>query len=62
MKGKKAHAKPGVVLLKDLVPRKAIKGGTGKLVFGQQSEPRLDADRPPRHDATTRPGKSKAAE
>ena len=62
MKGKKAHAKPGVVLLKDLVPCKAIKGGTGKLVFGQQTEARTGADRPPENHGAKRPGKPNAGE
>jgi len=34
-KEKKAKAPPGVVLLKDLAPRKTVKGGAGKVLFGQ---------------------------
>jgi hypothetical protein len=34
-KDKKAKARPTVVLLKDLAPRKTIKGGSGKVLFGQ---------------------------
>lgn len=36
---KKAKARPSVVLLKDLAPRKTVKGGAGKVLFGQSVSP-----------------------
>ena len=38
-KEKKAKARPAVVLLKDLAPRKTVKGGAGKVLFGQSVPP-----------------------
>jgi hypothetical protein len=38
-KEKKAKAGPPVVLLKDLAPRRTIKGGAGKVLFGQSVPP-----------------------
>jgi hypothetical protein len=38
-KEKRAKARPAVVLLKDLAPRKTVKGGTGKVLFGQSVPP-----------------------
>jgi hypothetical protein len=29
----------GIVLLKDLAPRKEVKGGAGKIIFGQGADP-----------------------
>jgi hypothetical protein len=29
----------GIVLLKDLAPRKEVKGGVGKIIFGQGADP-----------------------
>jgi hypothetical protein len=39
-KGEKQKKKAGgVVLLKDLAPRKEVKGGAGKIVFGAGTDP-----------------------
>ncbi len=59
---KKEKEGPGVVLLKDLVPRKTVKGGTGKLVFGQQAEAGIGAERPPEEASAERPEKAKGGE
>jgi hypothetical protein len=40
VKGEKQKKKAGgVVLLKDLAPRKEVKGGAGKIVFGAGTDP-----------------------
>jgi hypothetical protein len=38
-KGEKRKKRGGVVLLEDLAPRKEVKGGAGKIIFGQGADP-----------------------
>jgi hypothetical protein len=38
-KTEKRKKKDSVVLLEDLAPRKEVKGGSGKIVFGQGGDP-----------------------
>jgi hypothetical protein len=39
--GKQKKKAGGVVLLEDLAPRKEVKGGAGKIVFGTGADPFL---------------------
>jgi hypothetical protein len=51
LKGETQKKKPGgIVLLKDLAPKKEVKGGAGKIVFGTGADPffKEDDDKKPR--------------
>ncbi|MGH6728871.1 MAG: hypothetical protein ACREBK_01860 [Sphingomicrobium sp.] len=55
-------SKPAVVLLKDLAPRAEIRGGRGKVLFGENSRTAATPRDPAQQDSKSRsrPGKAPA--
>ncbi len=39
----------GIVLLKDLAPQKEVKGGAGKIIFGQGADPFSEVEKEKRN-------------
>ncbi len=57
VKGEKRKSKDDVILLKDLAPHKDVKGGAGKIIFGQGGNPFLGTARS--EDKKDKPGSTK---
>ena len=49
-RGEKRKKKDNIVLLEDLAPRKDVKGGAGKIVFGAGADPFLKEEEEKKKD------------